>query len=301
VEQHAAKRIEFATRFNYPQRALTRIPGWSDNAGHLPHSNSDSKFRKAPVFMAKPQARVKIYGTPKKPSLWRSPLVWIALVVIVAVFSLFMTGEREAPVETATGDAPLPAAEQQLPPVDTGNEATEPSTANASNAATADRELVTEDTPPVATQDNGDPDPAVTPEVAAESKATKPGDEARATIADVRRQGGIKDFGALFAKAGELSKAGRMADAYLLYFYAAREGHAESAYVLGGWSDPNHFSRIENVFDDPNPLQALKWYRIAASDGNKDAQNRLRELQKWVEARARTGDIQAQQLLLSFR
>lgn len=255
--------------------------------------------------MAKPQARVKIYGTPKKPSLWRSPLVWIALVVIAAVFSLFMTGEREAPVETATSDAPptTPAVtEQQSPPVDTGNVASEPAKGTASDAAPVADEVVAEDTPPpVATRDKGASKPAVTPEAAVETKTIKPGDEARATIADVRKQGGIQDFGALFAKAGELSKAGKMADAYLLYFYAAREGHAESAYILGGWSDPNHFSRIENVFDDPSPLQALKWYRIAASDGNKDAQNRLRELQKWVEARARTGDVQAQQLLLSFR
>lgn len=127
------------------------------------------------------------------------------------------------------------------------------------------------------------------------------GQEARTIIGEVRRQGGEYDLSSVFTRAGELQKKGKLVDAYLLYFFAAREGHGLSAFMLGGMLDPNHFSPEVGLIERPDAGQALKWYRVAAKNGNPAAKDRVLELQRWAEERARAGDLQAQQLTLGWR
>jgi hypothetical protein len=241
--------------------------------------------RPDPRIMANTQATLKIYGSPKKPAFWRNPLLWIALVGLAAILSLLASGERHSPVSSAQRPATPPAT---MPIV-------EPVPKPELKVPAASSEAATDNAPQAAADASESQKPAVAP------ASRKEGDEARTLIAEVRKKGGAQDLSSVFKRAGELSQAGKTTDAYLLYFFAAREGHAQSAYVLGNLADPNHFATAGNLFDKPDPMQALKWYRIAASDGFKEAQSRLLELKKWVEARAHTGDPQAQQLLLSFR
>ena len=69
-----------------------------------------------------------------------------------------------------------------------------------------------------------------------------------------------------------------MADAYLLYFFAAREGHAASALALGTQADPAQYNPQDSVFDAPDIIQAHKWYQAAAQNGNAQGRERLADL-----------------------
>ena len=93
----------------------------------------------------------------------------------------------------------------------------------------------------------------------------------------------------------------RIADAHLLYFFAARRGHAPAALVLAEIYDPVRFDKDRSLLGRPDPLQALKWYRVAANQGDGEAQARLKTLESWVDARARAGDAEAERLRLSWR
>jgi len=131
--------------------------------------------------------------------------------------------------------------------------------------------------------------------------ADRPGEEARALIATMRDPNAEEDLDTVFRKAGEALKRGRIADAHLLYFFAARRGHAPAAFVLAGIYDPVRFDKDRSLLGRPDPLQALKWYRVAAEQGDGEAEARLKSLESWVDARARAGDAEAERLRLSWR
>lgn len=94
---------------------------------------------------------------------------------------------------------------------------------------------------------------------------------------------------------------GRPTDAYLLLFYAAREGDGMAAYTLASMHDPNHFSDGNPLLENPDAYQAHKWYSAAADKGVAEASERLRDLRKRTEERAKKGDHAAQRLLLNWR
>lgn len=127
------------------------------------------------------------------------------------------------------------------------------------------------------------------------------GEVARRLIAEVTDGVSAPDLDAVFVQAGELLSQGKVADAHLLYFFAARQGHRASAFALGTIYDPNHFSKEQSLLGRPDPVQARKWYRIAAKEGHNVARTRLLGLEDWVAARAESGDREAQRLLLSWR
>ena len=129
----------------------------------------------------------------------------------------------------------------------------------------------------------------------------RPGEEARALIATMRAPDAEEDLATVFRKAGESLNLGRIADAHLLYFFAARRGHAPAALVLAGIYDPVRFDKDRSLLGRPDPLQALKWYRVAADQGDGEARSRLKSLESWVDARARAGDAEAERLRLSWR
>jgi TPR repeat protein len=126
------------------------------------------------------------------------------------------------------------------------------------------------------------------------------GDEARAMIAELRATPGTGPSRA-YARAEAFRDSGRLADAYLLYFYAARQGHAASALALGTMADPEFHSQADSFLDEPDELQARKWYQVAAEQGDETARRRLAVLEQRVEAAAATGDERARRLLLQWR
>jgi TPR repeat protein len=128
----------------------------------------------------------------------------------------------------------------------------------------------------------------------------RPGARARALIARMRADGNI-DLDQVIASAKGSQSSGELADAYLLYFFAAREGSAAAALELGKQADPASRDPLSSVFEGPDLNQAHKWYRIAAEHGDAEARERLADLQARVEQMAASGDPQAQRISLLWQ
>ncbi len=106
---------------------------------------------------------------------------------------------------------------------------------------------------------------------------------------------------AAFQQARQYDAEGRHADAWLLYYFAARKGHGPSALELGRRADPLHFDAAKSVTGSPEPYEAFKWYRLAAKSGVSEANDYLADLRGWVKDEAGKGDIQAQRMQLLWR
>nr|VFK51835.1 MAG: Sel1 repeat [Candidatus Kentron sp. TUN] len=127
------------------------------------------------------------------------------------------------------------------------------------------------------------------------------GEAARDLIENLRAQGRGIDLDYVFSRAEEFSNKGMLADAHLMYFFAAKRGHANSAMVLGTMYDPGYSPKPASIIDEPNWSQAHKWYLQAAEGGNQDAQKRLKYLRTQVENATVKGDLEASRLMLQWR
>ncbi len=124
--------------------------------------------------------------------------------------------------------------------------------------------------------------------------------DARSVIARLKQEGGNTAQKA-FEAADKHRTVGNNADAYLLYFYAAKQGHGAAANILGTQSDPSFFTSINSALDAPDQGQAIKWYQMAIDAGNKEAKQHLAELAKRIQQQAESGSSEAQRLLLQLR
>ena len=115
------------------------------------------------------------------------------------------------------------------------------------------------------------------------------------------RHGGADTGSTAFAEAERQRESGQTEDAYLLYFFAAKQGSAEAALALGTLADPAYFVPQGGVLDLADPGQAYKWYRMAADNGNREAERRLGALLDWAKNSAAAGDEQAHRLMLQWR
>lgn len=141
------------------------------------------------------------------------------------------------------------------------------------------------------TSDPGEAEPAL-----ATSRQAVP-DMAREVISE-QQQEQAPDYAATLEQARSLRAEGKLADAQLLYFFAARGGYAPAAFELGELYDPLHFDVSSNLMEKPDAFQAYKWYQEAAQAGDSQAPMRLQELQMWAQQAAADGDVDAEQLLL---
>lgn len=124
------------------------------------------------------------------------------------------------------------------------------------------------------------------------------GNQARTLIEEARGRGDTGDLEGLFAKAKAFGAQGKMADAYLLYFYLAKQGHGPSCLVLAEMADPAYYDPKTSFFDAPDFSQAYKWYGQALTLGVKKAEPQLRDLKLRVKAAAAGGDDKARRLLV---
>lgn len=127
----------------------------------------------------------------------------------------------------------------------------------------------------------------------------KEGDKARQIISRHKQDGGSVD--ALYAQALELNEQGELADAYLLLFYIARNGHPESALMLGKHADPATFYAGASILEQADMVQAHKWYKVAAAKGNAEAKELLQQLKLYVSDQAGAGDPLAEGLMLQWK
>jgi TPR repeat protein len=126
------------------------------------------------------------------------------------------------------------------------------------------------------------------------------GQRAREYIRQVRAGGKPYPFDEVMGKAASFSAEGSLADAHLVYFFAAREGHVDAMMIMGEMSDPTLFNAQDNLLDQPDAVQAYKWYRLALDKGFDAARGRLDNLHSWARVEAAYGDTNAYQLLLNF-
>ena len=87
--------------------------------------------------------------------------------------------------------------------------------------------------------------------------------------------------------------------AFLLFEYAAESGNSEAAIAVGRYYDPINSESSGSI--RKNPEIAYKWYQTALADGRKEAKKRLTKLHQWVKKEASKGNIQAKDLLRSWR
>jgi len=145
-------------------------------------------------------------------------------------------------------------------------------------------------------------DPAVTPgkteaDVPLTTKEER-GDTAREIIDQLRDLDGPAGLDKAYVRAQDFHREGRLADAQLLLFFAARGGHGPAAFELATLYDPNYHSSESSLMEDPDPVQAYKWYRQAQEAGHAETARRPDQLQSWARAAAAEGDMNADQLLL---
>ena len=135
---------------------------------------------------------------------------------------------------------------------------------------------------------------------AVDTRAGGAGAVAPAAPADVPT-GAATDIDTAFERAQAFQQAGQLADAQLLYFYAAREGHAGSAFALAELNDPNHHSPETSLLAEPDAFQAYRWYSQARERGYPGAAERLDALRAWAVTASEAGDFEAEQLLLQWK
>lgn len=238
-----------------------------------------------------------VFGAARRRPALGGPLPFVAVAVVLGIIAVLVSGNRgEGPDEPGAVE-PRAIEPGAIEPGATERDVLEPGVLERGvtepgsiDGAAVEPEGEAPSSPPVAA--------VVTP---AGVDTDRPGEEARALIATMRAPNAEEDLDTVFRKAGESLKLGRIADAHLLYFFAARRGHAPAAFVLAGIYDPVRFDKERSLLGRPDPLQALKWYRVAADQGDGEAQARLRSLESWVDAKARAGDAEAERLRLSWR
>lgn len=144
--------------------------------------------------------------------------------------------------------------------------------------------------------DPGGPLEAVQPAETAEER----GDTAREIIDRLKASGESADYVEAHSRAQQFHADGRLADAQLLYFFAARGGYAPAAFSLASANDPNQDSAAVRVVATPDPFQAYRWYTTARDAGHDEAAGRLAALREWAESAGSAGDYKAEQLLLQW-
>lgn len=195
----------------------------------------------------------------------RNPLIWIVLVVAGLILFIFLSGER--------GDIPANLKNSQTPVAVSEEDAVAQTAAETETVAgTIDRSLL-----------------------------VPPGMRARQYIEQLRSAGEPYPLSQAFEKAQKFRGEGSLADAHLLYFFAARENHLPAIMTMGEMSDPMLFRAEDSLLDQADAIQAYKWYRKAAQLGQPSASVRLDELGRWASEAAATGNSEAAQLLLNIR
>ena len=149
-------------------------------------------------------------------------------------------------------------------------------------------------TPVVSKPDNGE----LTSGPIDRSLLIPPGMRARQFIEQLRAEGQPYPLDEVFNKAADYDHEGSLADAHLLYFFAAREGHVDSMIKLGEMLDPNLFQSENSLLDQPDPLQSYKWYQKAAAQGDSDMSARIEKLQQWAMQESESDNPYARQLLM---
>lgn len=127
------------------------------------------------------------------------------------------------------------------------------------------------------------------------------GDAARKLIGDLRSGGTKLSQSEILQQARTFQQSGALTDAYLLLYFAARQGDGQAAFDLASLQDPNHFKAGSSLLEEPDAFQAQKWYSTAAAHNITQAKERLQALRSTLQQKADAGDMAARRLLLNWQ
>jgi len=204
------------------------------------------------------------------PSSRKNPLLWVSLAVIGLIVFVFVSGDRGGPVPAGQPEAEV---------------------------ASITSDVITGD----GTTGDGTTDEDITSGSIDRSLLLPPGMRARQYIEQIRDNGKPYPLAEIYARAQNYLQDGSLADAHLLYFFAAREQHLPAIMRMAEMSDPTLFRAEDSLLDHADVIQAYKWYREAATLGHEAAAERLDGLQQWAVVEAESGNPHARQLLLNFQ
>lgn len=234
------------------------------------------------------------------PAPRRNPLIWIALIVIGLILVVFLGGDREDALPRVQPNAFDPVVEEQVAEEQVFEE-------QVFEDQVAEEQVFKEQVAKEQVFEEQVAKEQVAEEQVAEELAAgtierslllPPGMRAREYIQQLRSAGKPYPLSQVFDKAQKYRYDGSLADAHLLYFFAARESHLPSIMMMAEMSDPLEFRAENSLLDQADAIQALKWYRRAAELGQPGVDDRLEALRGWANDAAATGDSQAEQLLL---
>jgi hypothetical protein len=191
-----------------------------------------------------------------------NPLLWISLAVIGLILFVLLSGDRGDPMSGGTDEA------------------------------TRTDEIAGTDE----VTDTGETTGAIE-----RSLLMPPGMRARQFVKQLRSEGRPYPLGVVYEKAQRFRQDGSLADAHLLFFFAAREDHLPAMMVMGEMSDPTLFRAENSLLDNADVIQAYKWYQKAAEKGYQPASERVVSLHQWALDEAESGNSYARQLLLNFK
>ena len=197
----------------------------------------------------------------------RNPLIWVALAVIGLILFVFLSGDRGDSMSIRSDE--LAAVDETAAAVKTTF--TEETTLTEETTGTIERSLL-----------------------------IPPGMRARQYVEQLRAEGKPYPLALVYEKAQDYLQEGSLADAHLLYFFAAREDYLPAMMMMGQMSDPTLFRAENSLLDDADVIQAYKWYQQAAEMGHQPASERVVSLRQWAQDEAEEGNSQARQLLLNF-
>jgi hypothetical protein len=218
----------------------------------------------------------------------RNPLIWIVLIVVGLILFVLLSGER--------GDVPLSLKTDQKPIAMSGVTSQTDVASDTDNLSVMD-DSTSVDNAIITNDANSTTDSVGTIE---RSLLVPPGMRARQYIAKLRSAGKPYPLSEVFEKAQQYRGEGSLADAHLLYFFAAREDHLAAMMTMGEMSDPILFRAEDSLLDQADAVQAYKWYSKAAELGQPFASRRLDDLGYWANKAAAKGNAEASQLLLNF-
>ena len=200
----------------------------------------------------------------KRPSSRQNPLIWLAVIVVGLILFLFLNGDRNASFpDTDVTPVTYAGSITAANPDDDGS--------TTDSGGTIERSLL-----------------------------IPPGMRARQYIEQLRIEGAPYPFSEIFTKAEGYLRDGSLADAHLLYFFAAREDDLPAIMKMAEMADPNLFLAENSLLDHADAIQAYKWYRKAELLGHQPAMDRVAGLQDWAKVEASLGNPAARQLLLNF-
>jgi len=198
----------------------------------------------------------------------RNPLIWISLAVMGLILFVFLNGDR--------GDSMSMRSDETAAAV---------KTTFTNEPTLTDETMFSEETTGTIER----------------SLLVPPGMRARQYVEKLRAEGKPYPLELIYEKAQRYLQEGSLADAHLLYFFAAREDYLPAMMMMGQMSDPTLFQAENSLLDDADVIQAYKWYRQAAEMGHQPASERVASLRQWAQDEAEEGNSHARQLLLNFK